>query len=244
MLRYSFARAGWKVVQMALANLVVTGKENIPSEGPFLVTTNHMSVADTPLLFVAFPTQEWRFFAGEKWQDHWLWGPMMGWLGAIYINRNEADRRAIQEALRAVEQGAVFGLAPEGTRSKIGEMQEARTGAAYLASRGNVPIVPVGIVNSDVLFANVRRLKRATVEVRIGEPYYLPDLGHRARRADLDAYTHLIMVKIAALLPEHYHGVYRDSTALKALLAGEDPWPYCQAAIEELDRGLSAGGGE
>ncbi len=244
MLRYSFARAGWKLVQLALANVVVSGKENIPTEGPFLVTTNHMSVADTPLLFVSFPTQEWRFFAGEKWQDHWIWGPMMGWLGAIYINRNEVDRRAIQKALTAVERGAVFGLAPEGKRSKSGEMQEAKTGAAYLASRGNVPIVPVAIVNSDILFDNVRRLKRTKVEVHIGEPYYLPDLGRRARSADLDAYTRLIMVKIAALLPERYHGVYRDSPALKALLAGQDPWPYCQAEIEERRRQQLVGGGK
>lgn len=232
MIRHSIARAGWKGVQVLLANLEITGKENIPTGGSFLVTVNHMSAADTPLLFVSFPTQEWRFFAGEKWQDHWLWGPMMGSLGAIYIKRGEVDRRAIQEALKAIEKGDVFGLAPEGRRSKIGEMQEAKTGAAYLASRGQVPILPVGIVNTDVLFANVRRLKRTTVQVRIGEPYYLPDLGRRARSADLDAYTHLIMVHIAALLPERYYGIYRDSPALKALLAGEDPWPYCQNAVK------------
>ena len=136
MLRYRIARSGWKVIQVALADVTVIGKENIPTEGPFLVTTNHMSAADTPLLFVSFPTQEWRFFAGEKWQDHWLWGPMMGGLGAIYINRGEVDRQAIKEALKTIEEGAVFGLAPEGKRSKVGEMQEAKTGAAYLASRG------------------------------------------------------------------------------------------------------------
>jgi 1-acyl-sn-glycerol-3-phosphate acyltransferase len=232
MLRYKVARAGWKIVQLALANVVVFGKENIPSEGPFLVTVNHMSAADTPLLFVSFPTQEWRFFAGEKWQDHWLWGPMMGSLGAIYIRRGEVDRHAIQEALAAIKQGAVFGLAPEGTRSKTGEMQPAKSGAAYLASRSEAPILPVGIINTDILFANVRRLKRTNVEVHIGEPYYLPDLGRRARSSDLDAYTHLIMVHIAALLPEKYRGIYRDSPALEALLAGEDPWPYCLAVTE------------
>jgi 1-acyl-sn-glycerol-3-phosphate acyltransferase len=228
MLRYSIARSGWKAVQVALADVTVIGKENIPLQGPFLVTTNHMSAADTPLLFVSFPTQEWRFFAGEKWQDHWLWGPMMGWLGAIYIKRGEVDRGAIQKALKAIEEGAVFGLAPEGKRSKAGEMQGAKTGAAYLASRGKAPILPVGIINTDILFANVRKFKRTRVEVIIGEPYYLPDLGRRARSADLEAYTQLIMVHIAALLPERYHGVYRDNPALKALLAGEDPWPYCQ----------------
>jgi 1-acyl-sn-glycerol-3-phosphate acyltransferase len=233
MLRYRIARSGWKFVQVVLADVTVSGKENIPPQGPFLVTTNHMSAADTPLLFVSFPTQEWRFFAGEKWQNHWLWGPMMGSLGAVYIKRGEVDRQAIQEALKAIDEGAVFGLAPEGKRSKVGEMQEAKTGAAYLASRGKAPILPVGIINTDILFANVRKFKRTRVEVIIGEPYYLPDLGRRARSADLDAYTHLIMVHIAALLPERYHGVYRDSPALKALLAGEDPWPYCQAQDRE-----------
>ena len=227
MLRYQIARGGWKVIQMALADLTVHGEENIPSQGPFLVTLNHMSAADTPLLFVSFPTEEWRFFAGEKWRDHWLWGPMMSSLGAIYIKRGEVDRRAIQEALTAIEEGAVFGLAPEGKRSRGGEMQAAKTGAAYLASRSKAPILPVGIINTDVLFANVRQLKRTKAEVVIGKPYYLPDLGRRAKSADLEAYTQLIMVHIAALLPDRYHGVYRDSPALKALLDGEDPWPHC-----------------
>ncbi len=226
--RFILARYAIKIIQVLLADLKVTGREKIPANGPYLVTVNHMSTADTPLLLVSFPAQEWRFFAGEKWQDHRLWGPLMGWLGAIFIKRGEVDRRAIQEALAAIKDGDIFGLAPEGTRSKVGEMQPAKTGAAYLANRGQVPILPVGIVNSDILFASVRRLKRISVEVHIGEPYSLPDDGRRARSQDLDAYTHLIMVRIAALLPERYHGVYRDSRALAALLAGEDPWPYCQ----------------
>lgn len=233
MIRYRAARVFWKGVQLALADLTVTGTGNIPAKSPYLVTLNHMSMADTPLLLVAFPTIEWRFFAGEKWQDHWLWGPFMGALGAIYIRRDRVDRRAIHQALAALEEGAVFGLAPEGTRSKVGSMQPAKAGAAYLASRGNLPILPVGIINTDVLFANVRRGKRTPVKVKIGEAYYLPDLGRRARSRDLTAYTHLIMVRIASLLPERYHGVYGDSPALQALLAGEDPWPYCVQVADE-----------
>ncbi len=230
MIRYHIARAGFKLAQVTLARLTVTGKENIPASGPYIVTLNHMSVADTPLLLVGFPPTEWRFFAGEKWRNHWLWGPLMDWLGGIYINRDEVDRGAIQEALREIADGNVFGIAPEGTRSKDGVMHEAKPGAAYLASRGGVPILPVGIINSDIVFANARRLRRVTVELRIGEPYLLPDLGRRARSADLEAFTRLIMVHIAALLPERYHGAYRESPALVALLAGDDPWPFCLEA--------------
>ncbi len=227
MIRFHIARFVLGVIQFLLADLKVEGCEHIPPEGPYIVTVNHMSAADTPIMLLAFPAQRWVFFAGEKWQDHWLWGPIMGWLGAIYINRGEIDRAAIKQAAQAIEKGSVFGTAPEGSRSKVGYMQPAKDGAAYLASRGQVPIVPVGIVNSDVLFANARRLKRSRIEVRIGEPYRLPAIGRRVRSRDLSAYTHLIMVKIAALLPKRYHGCYQDSPALQALLSGEDPWPYC-----------------
>lgn len=234
MIRYRLARLVFGCLQRLLSDLQVHGSANIPVQGPYIVTVNHMSAADTPIMMLAFPMQEWVFFAGEKWQDHWLWGPLMDWLGAIYINRGEVDRAAIREAVTAIEQGATFGTAPEGTRSKVGAMQPAKDGAAYLASRGNVPIIPVGIINSDVLFANAKKLRRTTIEVRIGEPYELPDLGRRARSRDLTAYTHLIMIKIAALLPERYYGYYKESPALHALLAGEDPWPYCRQVENEL----------
>ncbi len=228
MIRYHLARLVFGFIQYLLSDLQVIDRHKIPPQGPYIVTVNHNSAADTPIMLLAFPAQKWVFFAGEKWQDHWLWGPLMDWLGAIYINRGEVDRGAIREAAKAIEAGAVFGTAPEGKRSKVGAMQPAKDGAAYLASRGRVPIVPIGIVNSDVLFANVRKMKRTRIEVRIGQPYMLPDLGRRARSRDLSAYTHLIMVKIASLLPERYYGYYKDSPALHAILSGQDPWPYCQ----------------
>jgi 1-acyl-sn-glycerol-3-phosphate acyltransferase len=228
MIRYRIARLVLRFFQVVLTDLKVRGRENIPPSGPYIITVNHMSTTDTPLILVAFPPLPWRFFAGEKWQDHWLWGPLMGWLGAIYINRGQVDRRALREAFKAIEEGAVFGTAPEGARSKVGVMQPGKDGAAYLASRAKVPILPVGIANTDTLFANVRRLRRSKIEIHIGQPYLLPNIGRRPRSRDLSAYTHLIMVKIAALLPQRYHGYYKDSPALHALLSGEDPWPHCR----------------
>jgi 1-acyl-sn-glycerol-3-phosphate acyltransferase len=216
---------------IVLTRLEVVGRENIPANGSFIVTLNHTSVADTPLLLLGFPLVEWRFFAGEKWRHHPIYGPIMAWLGAIYINRGEVDRRGLRDAVAAIGDGVAFGLAPEGSRSKNGQMQEAKVGAAYLASRSGAPILPVSFQNNDQIFANFKRLKRTKVTLTIGELYHLPEIDHRPKGADLEAYTHLIMVKIAALLPPRYHGVYADSPALAALLAGEDPWPACQTAV-------------
>jgi 1-acyl-sn-glycerol-3-phosphate acyltransferase len=119
-------------------------------------------------------------------------------LGAIYIARDEVDRNQMRDALAAIEQGNAFGVAPEGTRSKTGQMMPAKDGAAYLASRTGIPILPVGLENTDVLCTNFKRLKRTAVHVHIGEPFYLPDLGRRARAKDLPALTHYIMIHLAA----------------------------------------------
>ncbi len=232
MFRYRLIRIAMHITRtILLTRLEVVGRENIPASGPYIVTLNHTSVADTPLLLMGFPLVEWRFFAGEKWRSHPIYGPIMGWLGAIYINRGEVDRRGLRDAMKALEEGGVFGLAPEGSRSKNGQMNKAKVGAAYLASRANVPILPVSFENNDQLFANFKKLRITRSKLTIGELYTLPEIGRRAKGADLAAYTHLIMVKIAALLPPRYHGVYADSPALAALLAGEDPWPACQATL-------------
>lgn len=219
------------LLRVLLGSIEVTGRENIPPSGPYIIVVNHMSKADPPLLFIAFPPMRMRFFAGEKWESHLLFGPIMKAVGAIYINRGEVDRTALREAMDALKNGSVFGLAPEGTRSRVGHLIKAKDGAAYLASRSGVPILPVGVVNTDVVGENIKRLRRTAFKVRIGEPFTLPDAGRRPKGKILEAYTHLIMVQIADLLPEGYHGYYKDSPALTALQEGRDPWPYCLQVV-------------
>ncbi|MCP4425051.1 MAG: 1-acyl-sn-glycerol-3-phosphate acyltransferase [Chloroflexi bacterium] len=231
MFRYRLIRFAMRVARLfLLVRFKVTGRENIPASGPYIVVLNHTSVVDTPVLLLNFPLQKWRFFAVDKWQTHPIYGPIMAWLGAIYIQRDKVDRQQLREALAAIQEGRVFGLAPEASRSFTGQMMAAKDGAAYLAAKAQVPILPVGLVNNDVLFANVKRLRPTTIEVRIGEPVMLPESGGRVRSRDLSAYTEFIMIHIAAQLPPQYHGYYADSPALAALLAGEDVWAAAKKA--------------
>lgn len=215
--------------------LDIYGREHIPPSGPYIVVINHMSKADPPLMLITLPKVKLRFFAGEKWERHVIFSPLLQWGGAIYINRGQVDRKALREALSALKKGSVFGLAPEGTRSRIGALIKARDGAAYLATRAKVPLLPVGISNTDILGYNMARLKRTHLDIQIGKPFLLPDLGRRPKGSELVAYTHMIMVHIAAQLPRRHWGYYADSPALAALLSGENPWPYCLEAEELLE---------
>ena len=99
-------------------------------------------------------------------------------------------------------------MAPEGTRAR-GEyvLQRGKVGTAYLATRANVPIVPVALTGVEKIKRDLPRLRRARVTVSVGEPIHLPESG-RVERAKLDKYTDLIMGRIAALLPESYRGAY------------------------------------
>ncbi len=211
----------------------VLGKENIPKDPPFIVVTNHMSVIDTPLIFLSIPNEKWSSFAGEKWAKHLLFGPILRWSGAIFINRGEVDRRALAEAIQKIKDGFVFGLAVEGTRSKTGQMQRGKDGAAYLAVKAGVPLVPIGVVNTEQWHPNYKKFKPTHITSKIGPAFSLPDLGRRVRSKDVPAYTHYIMVHIANQLPDKYHGYYADSPALAALQRGEDPWPDC-LEIEQI----------
>jgi 1-acyl-sn-glycerol-3-phosphate acyltransferase len=219
-------RAGIRILAFFIGTVTMTGKENIPKKGPYIIVVNHMSKADPPLLYITIRPTRLRFFAGEGWENVFIIGLLLKWAGGVFINRGVVDRKALKEATDAIKAGSIFGLAPEGTRSRTGQLIRARDGAAYLATRANIPVVPVAVLNTDVVGANVKRLKRTDMEVRVGKPIVMPDIGRRPRSTELSAFTHLIMVHIAAMLPERHLGYYKDSPALKALLAGEDPWPH------------------
>jgi 1-acyl-sn-glycerol-3-phosphate acyltransferase len=189
-----------------------------------------MSVIDTPLIFLSIPDEKWSSFAGEKWAKHPLFGPLLRQSGAIFINRGQVDRRALDGAMAKLHEGYVFGLAVEGTRSKTFQMQRAKDGAAYLALKANVPLLPMGMIDTEKWHPNYKKFRPTHITSAIGPSFTLPELGRRVRTKDLPAYTHLIMIHIALQLPERYHGYYADSPALVALKAGHDPWPHCLAA--------------
>jgi 1-acyl-sn-glycerol-3-phosphate acyltransferase len=214
---YSLKTRGWyKVLRgviglllRTLSRLQVEGLEHVPPEGPYLLATNHLFWLDAPLLMVAFPYRA-HVFAGEKWARNPLVGPLFRSLDAIFVERGQVDRKALRQALAVLKGGGVLGLAPEGTRSKTGALQHGHSGAAFMAFRTGVKLVPVVIWGQKAIFPSLRRLRRANVHVVFGPPFEPPVVEGKINAAEVHQFTDEIMYRLAAMLPPAYRGVYAD----------------------------------
>ena len=199
-----------RAIVNVLVNLFIrreyVGLENFP-EPPYIVAINHLSVFDTPVLLTVCPHTV-RALTAAKHKRNPIYAPLLVIMGSIWVRRGEVDRHALREALDVLKRGGVLGLAPEGTRARgTYALQEAKTGTAYLATRADVPIVPVGLAGTERIKDNLLRLRRTYVRAVVGEPFRLPENG-RVRGQKLHEYTDLIMRRITELLPEEYQGVY------------------------------------
>jgi 1-acyl-sn-glycerol-3-phosphate acyltransferase len=214
---YFLVRAIVNLLMQTLTRVTVLGIENVPAGGPFLFTSNHLSQVDSPLCLTAIPRQM-RVFAAEKYKRNPFLYALFETLGCIWVRQFEADHAALREAIHHLRKGGALGIAPEGTRSReTHALLRGRGGAALLASRAEVPILPVGIWGTETVIRNLKHLRRGAVTIRIGKPYHL-DVSPRAKVKELDAATDDLMCAIAALLPAQYRGEYAGNPHLPSWL--------------------------
>ena len=203
------------------ARVEVHGLEYVSRYPSFVVASNHIGRLDAILVYHFLNRKDIIMLVAEKYARI----PLARWfvkqLDAIFVDRFNADFTTLREALKRLKKGGVLVLAPEGTRSPTGALQQAWSGASYLAAKAGVPIIPVAVVGSEdsKFFPNLRRLRRTRVTIFAGEPFTLPPLPSRGRDAALHSYTDEIMCRIAAQLPPSYRGYYADHPRLKELLA-------------------------
>lgn len=210
---YRLLQLGFRLVFALLADVQVVGLENVPKSGPLLVVTNHLSKADPPLILVHFPRRVNGFVAAKYQRSAFIrW--LRKSLGAIWIRQAEADVGALREAIAYLKAGGVIGMAPEGTRSTLSHtLLRGKAGAAFLADRVGLPIVPVACIGTDELGDRMKRLRRGRIQLVFGRPFRLPSNG-RAKPEVLQEYVDRMMCHVAALLPPRYHGAYAGHPVL------------------------------
>lgn len=189
----------------------VEGLENLPPRqiGGMLVVTNHVKWLDILALGVLMPFSYRLSWLGKiEIFEH----PVSGWffrtMNVVPIRRGKRDLSALKATEKALREGAVMVIFPEGHRSHTGMLQKGNGGAIRMAVRSNVPIVPAAIYGSEHGF--VGSMLRKELVLRVGKPYVIdPPANGKIPPSLMDELVTDMMVRIAALLPESHQGEYR-----------------------------------
>jgi 1-acyl-sn-glycerol-3-phosphate acyltransferase len=207
-LRYRLLIGAIRFLLRLLCRVRVDGLANAPLHGPMIVLTNHLHFLDALVVPAVLPVRM-TVLAAEKWETRPIVNRLFKAVNAVFINRGAADRAALMRVEERLKQGAIVGIAPEGTRSPTGALQEGKGGAAFLGSRTGAAMLPMVLYGQEKASRAWRRLHRVEIFVRIGQPFKLSPIQGSRRSQQNDAMTQDIMLRIARLLPPEYQGVYR-----------------------------------
>jgi 1-acyl-sn-glycerol-3-phosphate acyltransferase len=116
----------------------------------------------------------------------------------------------LRQANLVLKNGTALGMFPEGKRSTSGCLSAALQGSALVGYHNRALIIPIGITGTEQIRGYGWILRRPSVELRIGKPFYLPDIGYSLTKIQLTELTDIIMKRIAELLPEKYQGQYYE----------------------------------
>lgn len=193
-----------------LTRLEFVGVEHIPTTGPLLVATNHLSRVDIPVLFVVPVREDLTALVADKYKRYPLFRWFTNTAEGIWLDRTKADFSAFKASFELLKQGKALGISPEGTRSETGQLLEGKSGTVLLASKAGAPVVPVAITGTEDAIKKLLRFQRPKITARFGPALTIPPLDRDRRDEQMLAYTTEIMCRLAALLPESYRGYYRD----------------------------------
>jgi 1-acyl-sn-glycerol-3-phosphate acyltransferase len=181
---------------LAVFRVRLLGRENIP-DGGVVFAGNHISYADPALLWSVVPRPAHFMAKSELWRHGFIgWGLDMLW--AFPVDRGHADRAAIAKATAYLDAGEPVAIFPEGTRNREGDA-EAQGGAAFIALRAGVPIVPVGLAGTERIRPKGSRFIRfPRVTISVGQPVRAGDFEGLGRKETIEAMTGEVMRRIGA----------------------------------------------
>ena len=199
----------------------IIGLERVPERGGMIVVFNHLHLLDA---FAFAPPIRRQVIAlvAARWARNPFTNVFFRAVGAVYVRRGEVDRQALKACLDIVKKEGLLAVAPEGTRSRVGSLQQAKLGIAYMAAKSDAILVPVGLWGVEDI-KHWRPWRRPDLHVVYGEPFRLPSQQGRLTTEKLEEMTEIVMVRIARLLPEEYRGVYAELASEAAAPCAEGP---------------------
>lgn len=171
----------------------IIGEENVPKDGSFILCGNHVHALDAPIIVVT-AKRKIRFMAKEELFKNKFIASLANIFEVIPVKRGTADLDAIKASMKAIKDGDILGIFPEGTRNGMLKNASIKAGAAFIALKTNTPVIPVGIEGS---FKPFRK-----VVIRYGKPMnfseYSPKKG-KPEKENLEIVSEKIMNEIIKL---------------------------------------------
>jgi 1-acyl-sn-glycerol-3-phosphate acyltransferase len=196
------------------------GYEHIPTSGPAILCPNHISFLDSAFLMFTVPRRI-SFVGKAEYMDSWKTKYLFPSLGMIPIDRTggDASQAALEAAEGVLRRGELFGIFPEGTRSRDGDLYKGKTGAARLAFTVDCPILPVGVRGTAEIMPPDAKLPKLRREcwIEIGRPIHPARYKAKANeRLALRQMIDEVMFEIAQMTGQTYRDVYAGKAAKPA----------------------------
>ncbi|WP_052160721.1 lysophospholipid acyltransferase family protein [Kocuria marina] len=218
MTKYDLTKASVARALRLLCRPVITGLENLPQDGPVIIASNHLSFLDS-VIISAFMPRRVKFIAKAEYVNSpGIKGKLMReafeFIDIIPVTRGQQSESvaALDPAVEHLKQGNVFGIYPEGTRSRDGYLYRGHSGVAYLAYVTGAPVVPVGLIGTQRLQPpGATMIRPAKFEMHVGEPIPTPESGGHQTGKLRKAHVEQIMTTIAGLSGQPRKDVYNVS---------------------------------
>jgi 1-acyl-sn-glycerol-3-phosphate acyltransferase len=208
----------------------VRGSENVPDDGPAILASNHLAVIDSFILPIKLPRKirfigKAEYFTGSGVKGRLKAGFFRG-VGTIPVDRGggKASEAALSTGLGVLDDGHLFGIYPEGTRSPDGRLYRGKTGVARLALESGAPVVPVAMIGTERAQPIGRVIPRPMrIGIVIGKPLdFSRYQGMESDRFILRSVTDEIMYALMRLSGQEYVDMYA-ATAKARIAAGHRP---------------------
>ncbi|OHD20089.1 MAG: hypothetical protein A2Y38_20420 [Spirochaetes bacterium GWB1_59_5] len=211
-----------RIILSLICRIDAAEMRRIPRKGPLIVVMNHVNFLEVPLIYAfLYPRRIRGLVKRETWNN-----PLLGALAdsweAIAIDRTGSDLSAMRRALDVLAGGGLLLVAPEGTRSGHGRLQQGHGGVVQLALKSGAPIIPVVHTGGEHFWRNFKSWRRTRFTVRVGPVFRLVPPGaddvaatgvahnvtHTVSRSVRAEMTDAVMNRLSLLLPERQRGVY------------------------------------
>ena len=188
----------------------INGIENLPKKGAAIIAANHASYIDHLMIagyIISHLNRKAHFLAKKEHFDNFIKKAWHNYSGAIPVDREKGDNKALNLAAKALKEGEVIAIHPEGTRTLTGKLQKAKTGVARLALISKSPVIPIGLIGTFEILPKgkyIPRFKKAVIN--IGKPMHFPEYyNKKINKRMLREVTTRIMREISKLCRQKYN---------------------------------------